>query len=139
MGEIYFYIGGNIVLWLIRIALLAIIIFLIVKGINYVYSPKRKLKSALEDKKFYFNDTDDIQENFFITFKGALFEGEKYIEKDSTPADVVSIFVWPHKTSNFDEFTREDFLFLEKEINIRYPNSFIDWQNPISKVLKENQ
>jgi hypothetical protein len=34
-------------------------------------------------------------------------------------------------------FTKEDFLYLEKEILMNYPNATISWKNPIEQLMKE--
>lgn len=120
-----------------RIILIAIVIYGFYKLMMYLFDPKRKLDEALEKESYYFyDDAKNVRKNFLITFHGALFEGEKYLGTTEDAFDVVSIFVWAHDTSKLQGLTREDFLFLEKEIRMSYPNASISWKNPIEELMK---
>lgn len=120
-----------------RIILIGIVIYGFYKLMMYLFDPKRKLDEALEKESYYFyDDAKNVRKNFLITFHGALFEGEKYLGTTEDAFDVVSIFVWAHDTSKLQGLTREDFLFLEKEIRMSYPNASISWKNPIEELMK---
>src|SRR5690606_41891769 len=81
---------------IVRIAIFAAIIFLIYSAIRYLLHPKRKLELAHEQKKFYFLDEpNNVRKNFLLTYKGVLFEGEKYLGTTEDAFDVVSVFVFP--------------------------------------------
>src|SRR5690554_1286891 len=89
-------VGGHQLMWL-RFLIFALIIFLIYSLIKYVINPKRKLELAHEQKKFYvFDHKNDVRKNFLLTYKGVLFEGEKYLGTTDDAFEVVNIFIWPH-------------------------------------------
>jgi len=123
---------------LVRFLIIALIIYLFYRGIAYLMNPKRKLDDAYERGSYYFyDDVKNVRKNFFISFKGALFEGEKYLGTTENAFEVVSIFIWAKDTMKLQGFTREDFLFLEKEILMNYPDAEISWKNPIEQLMKQ--
>lgn len=122
---------------LIRILLIALIIYLFYAGIRYLTDAKRKLDEAYEKEQYYFyDDVKNIRKNFFITYKGAMFEGEKYLGTTTDSFDVVSIFVWVKNEAKLQGLTKEDFYFLESEIKTNYPHAEINWKNPIEQLMK---
>lgn len=124
---------------LIRIVVIALIIFIFYKFVRYLLDPKRKLDEAYEKGEYYFyDDVKNVRKNFFISYKGALFEGEKYLGTTKDAFEVVSIFVSVNDTAKLNGFKKDDFLFLEKEILLNYPNAKISWQNPIEQLMKNN-
>lgn len=126
--------------FLIRLIVLALIIYLFYRLIRFIVDPKRKLDSALESGTYYFlDDVKNVQKNFFIAFRGVLFEGEKYLGITENAFEVVSIFVWVENPDKLQGFTKEDFHFLEKEILMNYPEARINWKNPIEQLMKQNQ
>ena len=123
---------------LIRFLIFALIIYLFYRGIAYLMDPKRKLDDAYEQGSYYiYDDVKNVRKNFFITYKGALFEGEKYLGTTDNAFEVVSIFIWAKDSMKLQGFTRDDFLFLEKEIQMNYPNAEIGWKNPIEQLMKK--
>ncbi|MEH7574004.1 sigma-w pathway protein ysdB, partial [Cytobacillus firmus] len=103
-------------MWLLRMLLFALILFLIYTAVKYLVNSKRKLELAHEQKRYYFwDDQENVRKNFLITYKGVLFEGEKYLGTTDNAFDVVSIFIWPHNTSALKGMVREDFLFIERK------------------------
>jgi hypothetical protein len=121
----------------IRLIILAFIVYLFYLGIKYLTNPKRKLDDAYERGQYYFyDDVKNVRKNFFISYKGALFEGEKYLGTTEDSFEVVSIFVWVKDEATLQGFTKEDFLFLETEIRMNYPDAQINWKNPIEKLMK---
>lgn len=121
----------------IRLIILAFIVYLFYLGIKYLTNPKRKLDDAYERGQYYFyDDVKNVRKNFFISFKGALFEGEKYLGTTEHAFEVVSIFVWVKDEAKLQGFSKEDFLFLEKEIRMNYPEAQINWKNPIENLMK---
>lgn len=127
-------------MWVIRFLLFALIIFLIYTVIKYLLNPKRKLELAHEQKRFFFLDNkNNVRKNFFITYKGVLFEGEKYLGTTENAFEVVDVFIWPHKVSSLNGLVREDFLFIEKKVQEVYPNADIDWKSPIHEFMKKNK
>lgn len=126
--------------FLIRLIVLALIIYLFYRLIRFIIDPKRKLDSALESGTYYFlDDVKNVQKNFFIAFRGVLFEGEKYLGTTENAFEVVSIFVWVENPGKLQGFTKEDFHFLEKEILMNYPEARINWKNPIEQLMKQTE
>lgn len=124
-------------LLIIRFLIIALIIYLFYKGVRFLTDPKRKLDEAYEKGEYYFyDDVKNVRKNFFISYKGALFEGEKYLGTTKNAFEVVSIFVWVHDTMKLQGLTKEDFLYLEKEIQLNYPKAKINWKNPIEQLMK---
>lgn len=127
-------------MWVIRFLLFALIIFLIYTVIKYLLNPKRKLELAHEQKRFYLLDyKNNVRKNFFVTYKGVLFEGEKYLGTTENAFEVVDVFIWPHNVSALNGLVREDFLFIEKKVQELYPNADIDWKSPIHEFMKKNK
>ena len=130
--------GGIFMALLFRIVIIALIIYIVYKGVRYLTDPKRRLDEAHERGEYYFyDDVKNVRKNFFISYKGALFEGEKYLGTTENAFEVVSIFVFVHDSMKLQGFTKEDFLYLEKEILMNYPNATISWKNPIEQLMKE--
>ncbi|MTD29608.1 sigma-w pathway protein ysdB [Planomicrobium sp. YIM 101495] len=124
--------------FIIRLLVIALVIYLFYRLIRFIFDPKRKLDAAIEASSYYFyDDVSNVRKNFFITLRGVLFEGEKYLGTTEESFEVVSIFVWVENPDQLQGFSREDFLFLEKEIHMNYPDAQIDWQNPIEKLMKK--
>ncbi|ANU25700.1 sigma-w pathway protein ysdB [Planococcus versutus] len=125
--------------FLIRLIVLALIIYLFYRLIRYIVDPKRKLDTALESGSYYFlDDVKNVRKNFFVALRGVLFEGEKYLGTTENAFEVVSISVWVENPDRLQGFTKEDFHFLEKEINMNYPDAKISWQNPVEQLMKHN-
>ncbi|MCM3711787.1 sigma-w pathway protein ysdB [Sporosarcina luteola] len=121
---------------LIRFVIIAFIVYLFYRGIRYLLDPKRKLDEAYEQEQYYFyDDVKNVRKNFFITYKGALFEGEKYLGTTENSFDVVSIFVWVKDEAKLQGFTKDDFYFLASEISSNYPKAEISWKNPIEALM----
>ena len=123
--------------FIIRILVIALVFYLFYRLIRYVLDPKRKLDAAVEAESYYFyDDVKNVRKNFFITLRGVVFEGEKYLGTTEDAFEVVSIFVWTENPDKLQGFTKEDFYFLEKEILMNYPEADISWKNPIEKLMK---
>lgn len=125
---------------LFRLLILALMIFLIVKTIKYIANPKRKLELAHEQKQFYFWDIqENVRKNFSLTYKGVLFEGEKYLGTTDNAFEVVSVFIWAKDPDKLQGLEREDFLNIQAEVKKHYPNARIDWKNPIRNFLNKTE
>ncbi len=126
--------------FLIRLIMIALIIYLFYRLIKYIFDPKRKLDAALENGTYYFyDDVRNVRKNFFIALRGVRFEGEKYLGTTQESFDVVSIFVWTETPDKLIGFTREDFLFMEKEISMNYPDADISWKSPIEQLMRKEE
>ncbi|WP_394137573.1 sigma-w pathway protein ysdB [Cytobacillus oceanisediminis] len=125
-------------MWLLRMLLFALILFLIYSAIKYLLNSKRKLELAHEQKRYYFwDDQENVRKNFLITYKGVLFEGEKYLGTTDNAFEVVSIFIWPRSTAALKGMVREDFIFIERKITEAYPNAKIDWKSPVKEFMNK--
>ena len=126
------------VMWLLRVLLFTLMIFLIYSAIKYILSPKRKLELAHEQKRFFFlDDQENVRKNFLLTYKGALFEGEKYLGTTKDAFKVVSIFIWPHSNASLQGLDRGDFQMIADKVRERYPEAKIDWKSPIKEFLEQ--
>ncbi len=125
---------------LIRLVLLFLIIYLLYRCVKYILNPKRKLELAKEQRRFYFlDDQENVHKNFHVTYKGVLFEGEKYMGSTDHSFDVVSIFVWAENIATLKGLNTEDFHYVQNEIKERYPAAKIDWKSPIHELLKKKE
>ena len=124
---------------IIRIVVIALIVLLIYSGIRYILHPKRKLELAHEQKRFYFlDDPNNVRKNFILTYKGVLFEGEKYLGTTPDAFEVVSIFVFPKNVASLKGLTKSDFKTIEQHIQKYYPKAEIDWKSPIKEFLNND-
>lgn len=124
---------------LIRLALLALIIFIIYSIFKYLLNPKRKLELAHEQKNFYLLDQkNNVRKNFLLTYKGVMFEGEKYLGTTEKSFEVISIFIWPKNPEKLKGLKKQDFSFIQKEVRKQYPDAIIDWKSPIKEFLTED-
>ncbi|AJK86843.1 sigma-w pathway protein ysdB [Lysinibacillus fusiformis] len=122
---------------LIRFAVIALIIYVFYKAIRYITDPKRKLDEAYEKGQYYFyDDVKNVRKNFFISYKGALFEGEKYLGTTEDAFEVVTIFVGARDTATLQGFTKGDFEYLQQEILLNYPSAKINWKQPIEQLMR---
>ncbi|WP_273126696.1 sigma-w pathway protein ysdB [Metabacillus sp. HB246100] len=121
---------------LLRLLLIILILFLIYSGFKYLFNPKRKLELAHEQKQFYFlDDKDNVRKNFSLTYRGVLFEGEKYLGTTTNSFEVVSIFIWAKSTSKLQGLSLEDFVYIEEKVKQHYPYAKVDWKSPIKELL----
>lgn len=123
---------------LIRFIIIAFIIYLFYRGIRYLTDPKRKLDGAYaEDKYYFYDEVKNVRKNFFLSYKGAMFEGEKYLDTADDSIDVISIFVWVKDETKLQDFTKADFDFLSSKILSNYPKAAISWKNPIERLMEQ--
>ena len=123
--------------YLLRLLILVLIIYVFYKILRYLFEPKRKLDEAYEKELYYYYDeVKNVRKNFFITYKGVLFEGEKYLGTTDQAFEVVSIFIWTKDPSKLQGFTTEDLLFLQNEIKMNYPDAKINWKSPIEQLMQ---
>lgn len=126
-------------IFLIRLAMIALVIFIIYSIFKYLLNPKRKLELAHEQKNFYLLDQkNNVRRNFLLTYKGVLFEGEKYLGTTDKAFEVISIFIWPKNPEMLKGLKKQDFAFIQKEVRRQYPDALIDWKSPIKEFLQED-
>lgn len=125
---------------LFRFLIIALVIYIFYKCVRFLTDPKRKLDEAYERGQYYFyDDNKNVRQNFFISFKGALFEGEKYLGTTENAFEVVSIFVWAKDPGKLQGLTKKDFEYLQNEIQISYPMAKINWKSPIEQLLNNQK
>jgi cbb3-type cytochrome oxidase subunit 3 len=122
----------------LRFLLFTLILFLFYYLIKYIFNPKRKLELAQDQKRYYFlDDANNVRKNFLLTYKGVLFEGEKYLGTTTNSFEVVSIFIFPRNIASLKGLSREDFSLIEERVRELYPNAKIDWKSPIKELLNQ--
>ncbi|MED4453264.1 sigma-w pathway protein ysdB [Metabacillus fastidiosus] len=124
----------------IRIVLIALFFFLIYSLFKYLFNPKRKLELAHEQKEFYLlDDKENVRKNFTLTYRGVLFEGEKYLGTTSQSFEVVSIFIWPKMENKLNGFSIFDFNYIQDRLKLEYPYAKIEWKSPVKEFLLKKQ
>jgi len=124
-------------IWLLRFVLLFFIIFLFYFGVKLLFQSSRKLEAARKHKRFLLIDHKDVRRNFLLTYKGAVFAGEKYMGAKDNTFDVVSISIWPENTANLKGMVKDDFFYIDKKILEHYPNAEIHWKSPVKEFLQQ--
>ena len=125
--------------YLLRLLILILIIYVFYKILRYLFDPKRKLDEAYEKEQYYYYDeVKNVRKNFFITYKGALFEGEKYLGTTDQAFEVVSIFIWTKDPAKLQGLTKDDLRFLQNEIKMNYPDAKINWKSPIEQLMQDD-
>ncbi len=115
---------------MLRFVLMLLLILFFYYVLKFFLTPNRKLKSACKQKRFLLLDSDDVRRNFLLTYKGAMFTGEKY-----NGSTAITITIWPQNKQ--EGLAKEDFNFIEKKICEKYPNAEIHWKSPIQEFLKD--
>ena len=124
--------------YILRLFILALILYVFYKILRYLFDPMRKLDEAYEKEQYYFYDeVKNVRKNFFITYKGALFEGEKYLGTTDQAFEVVSIFIWTKDPAKLQGLTKDDLRFLQNEIKMNYPDAKINWKSPIEQLMQD--
>jgi cbb3-type cytochrome oxidase subunit 3 len=125
------------VVLLFRLLLLIAIVLIVYSAIKYLFHPRRKLEQAHEKRQFFFlDDEKNVRKNFLLTYKGVMFEGEKYLGTTEQSFEIVSIYIWARDTERLKGLHREDFIFIEEDIRLRYPSAKIEWKSPIKEFLR---
>nr|WP_173918736.1 sigma-w pathway protein ysdB [Halobacillus sp. Marseille-Q1614] len=120
---------------LLRILLLAAIVLIIYTTIQFMMNPRRKLDKAHEQRDYYMlDDADNIKQNFLITYKGMMFEGEKYLGTTDDSFEVLTIYVSACQPEKLKGLERNDLYFMEEKILQRYPFTKIEWKYPINRL-----
>ncbi|SFM31480.1 sigma-w pathway protein ysdB [Salibacterium qingdaonense] len=124
---------------LLRTLILIAVIIVIYAVIKYILNPKRKLELAHDKKQFYFLDeADNVRKNFLITYKGVMFEGEKYLGTTENAFDIVSAAIWVKNRDRLQGLQIEDFTFMEREIQHQYPHAVIEWKSPVREFIAQS-
>ncbi|WP_240374648.1 sigma-w pathway protein ysdB [Bacillus piscicola] len=121
---------------LLRALIFIALLILIYAVIKYILNPKRKLELAHEKKNFFFMDEPkNVRKNLLITYKGVMFEGEKFLGTTERAFDVVTISLWVKNKDKLQGLELADFSFLEHEIERHYPHADIQWKSPIKEFI----
>jgi hypothetical protein len=102
-------------------------------ALKYLFTPKRRLESARKQKRFLLIDNEDVRKNFFLTYKGTVFTGEKYKGDTDTTYDVISISIRSDDPESLKGFSNDDFYFIDKKILEKYPKAEIHWKSPVKE------
>jgi cbb3-type cytochrome oxidase subunit 3 len=130
-------VGGLAMIWLLRFIILVFIFFLCYFVVKFLFASKRKFEAARKKKRFLLIDNEDVRKNFLLTYKGAVFAGEKYMGSKDNTFDVVSITIWPENTVTLKGLVKEDFFYIDKKVVEKYPNAKINWKSPVKEFLQE--
>jgi hypothetical protein len=123
---------------MLRLLLLLAIVAFIIWWFQYIFNPKRKLETALEKKKtFFLDDSHNVRRNFLLTYKGVLFEGEKYLGNTENKFAVTQISIWPRQPERLQGLTKDDFFEIAEIITENYPDAEIEWGTPIREFLHD--
>jgi hypothetical protein len=128
--------GGLAMIWLLRFVLLFFIFFLLSYAVRSLFTTQRKIHTARKHKRFLLIDEEDVRKNFLLTYKGAVFAGEKYMGPVNHTFDVVSIFIWPENAVTLKGLVKDDFFYIDKKILEYYPNAEIHWKSPVKEFLQ---
>lgn len=122
------------IMWVI---LFTVTLFFLNLFIKTSLMPNRKFRYAVKQKCFYMiDDTKNVRKNFLLTYKGAVFEGEKYLGTGKYSFTVDSIFIWKRDSNGIEKLGRQDFFFIEQKILKQYPGAKINWNNPFYEWMK---
>jgi hypothetical protein len=130
-------VGGLAMIWLLRFVLLFFLFFLFSYVLKSLFTSKRKLEAARKHKRFLLIDDQDVRKNFLLTYKGAIFAGEKYMGPADNTFDVVSIIISPENAVSLKELVKDDFFYMDKKILECYPNAEIHWKSPVKEFLQD--
>lgn len=116
-------------LLLLRFLLLALLIFIVYRIIVIARNPSIRLEYAKKTNRYFLlDDPKNARMNLLLTYKGFLFEGEKYVHAKFTN-QVDSILIWP--TEPYDtKLTEEDIHFIESSLRSVYTQAKIQWKYP---------
>ncbi|WP_059171359.1 hypothetical protein [Bacillus sp. FJAT-27445] len=123
---------------LLRLTGLALLTYFTYKIGKFIFSNPRKLEAARAQKRFLLlDDKGDPRKNFLLTYKGAVFEGAKYLGITGESFGVISISLWPRDAAMLRGMEHSDFLFIQNELAKSYPHSSIEWNGSIKEHLRQ--
>ncbi|MFK3938870.1 sigma-w pathway protein ysdB [Alkalihalobacillus sp. NPDC078783] len=121
-----------------RLMFLLAILIVVYSIVKYFFHPLRKLEKAHRHQQFFFlDDQTDVRKNFSLTYKGVMFEGEKYMGTTKSSFDIITIYIWTKEFNALQGLKREDFQYIEEDIRTRYPEATIEWKSPIKEFLRD--
>ncbi|SDN56470.1 sigma-w pathway protein ysdB [Alkalicoccus daliensis] len=121
-----------------RLFLLIAVGIILYSVMRYLTDPRRKLERAHRNEDFYvLDDSDNVRKNIFLTVRGAMFEGEKFLGTTEQSVEVTSITMQTEDLDKLRGMTSQDFHSIEKELTVRYPKAEIEWRQPIADILRK--
>jgi len=122
----------------IRMILFIWIIVIAYLIINYIFNPKRKLELAQQKGDlFILDDPKNTRKNMLITYKGALFEGEKYLGTADEAFRIIHIKIWTDDKTKLHGISKQDLIDIEQIIIDSYPYALIEWASPMKELIKK--
>lgn len=123
-----------------RLMFLLAILIVVYSIVKYFFHPLRKLEKAHSHQQFFFlDDPKDVRKNFSLTYKGVMFEGEKYMGATESSFDIVTIYIWTKDYNALQRLGRDDFQYIEEDIKTRYPKANVEWKSPIKEFLRDQR
>ncbi|GGF06431.1 hypothetical protein GCM10010954_01010 [Halobacillus andaensis] len=120
---------------LFRILLLIAFAVILYTAFKFYTNPRRKLDQSHQNNEFYFwDDPENTKHNFLITYRGMMFEGEKYLGATEHAFEVLTIQVSSKEPEKLQGLERNDLYFLEEQILMKYPYAKIEWKYPINRL-----
>ena len=120
---------------ILKMAIMITIIFFLYSGIKRFLSPRHKLYSFQKHQQFYLLDErHNAHKNFTLTYRGLLFEGEKYLQDKNDPESVSSILISTSSSAEADYLTRDDLLYIEEQVKLHYPEAEIEWEESLQDL-----
>ena len=120
---------------ILKMAMMITIIFFLYSGTKRFLSPWRKLYSSQKHQQCYLLDErHNAHKNFTLTYKGLLFEGEKYLRDKNDPESVSSILISTASSADADSLTRDDFLYIKEQVKLHYPEAEIEWEESLQDL-----
>lgn len=120
-----------------RLFLIIAVAILMYSIVKYLSDPRRRLERAHRNEDFYvLDDSDNVRKNIFLTVRGAMFEGEKFLGTTDQSVEVTSIVLQTEDKDHLRGMTSQDFHAIEKELTVRYPKAVIEWRQPIADIIR---
>src|SRR5699024_7234316 len=119
----------------LRVLIIIAMVLVIYTLVQYFRSPYRKLKKSIRQGVYFLLDEpDNPKKNILLTYKGCLFEVEKYIGTKMDALCVVNIDMFDDKSMDLKRITIDDITFLEVKLTEAYPHAQIEWIHPINTI-----
>ncbi len=122
----------------LRVTILVLLTSIVIRIAHIIFNKTRKLEYAKNQKRFFLlDDKSNPRKNFLLTYKGAVFEGEKYLGITGDSFSVISISLWPKNADKLEGMTHDDFLFIKSELAKSYPHASIEWNASVKDHLRK--
>jgi hypothetical protein len=129
---------ANILIFILRVALLAIIVIIVYGCLKYYIRPGRKISNALEQKQtLIMDDKQSVHKNILVAYKGVLFEGEKYMGTKGEAFHITNIHLWARDNQKLVGLGIEDFSEIKRIIHSQYPHAELTWRSPVKELIQE--